>query len=66
MIEPGAIPQIEGDLEAVAAGGAQLKAQGRAVADTGTGVPERIDGRLDGAGEHCSLRGDAGRHRDHG
>lgn len=38
VIQPGAIPQIDGDLEAVAAGGAQLRAQGQAVADTGADV----------------------------
>ena len=38
MIQPGAIPSIDGDLEAVAASGAQLRAQGQAVADTGSDV----------------------------
>jgi hypothetical protein len=38
MIEPGQIPQIEGDLEAVAAHGQTLKTRGNEFADTGLDV----------------------------
>lgn len=38
MIDPGAIPQVGGDLEAVTAAGGRLKSQGRAVSDTGADV----------------------------
>jgi len=38
VIDPGAIPQIGGDLDAVAAGGAKLRSQASAVSDTGSDV----------------------------